>query len=92
MCSRNPRVIWLFSFAYASEMRDVEVMFALRREFIAIRPELIGLTKSCNGRALIEAALESVAAYLEHRDPALERPAHEAIANLRAALCQPSLW
>jgi outer membrane receptor protein involved in Fe transport len=48
--------------------------------------KLIGMAKSRGGRDSVRGALESVSAYLECRDPALEAAARDAIADLRSAL------
>jgi hypothetical protein len=59
----------------AHKLKSVEDMYALRRAFEAMRPEIIGLTRSCAGEVVLENALDGVAQYLLHRDPQLETAA-----------------
>jgi hypothetical protein len=84
--------VWLTMIvAEAQRMEDVEGMYVLRRDFDALRPEIMTFVRSCSGEMILEDALEPVAQYLRHREPNLEAAALEAIEWLRLLLRQPGL-
>jgi hypothetical protein len=88
-CVQDIPVYLTLLVAEAHKLKSVEDMYALRRAFEAMRPEIIGLTRSCAGEVVLENALDGVAQYLLHRDPELKTAALETIDYLRLMLAQP---